>query len=125
MSRTDKELQHKKYLEKTNHHINALSIKKPCVILKGIRSVPSSSIAAIGNVDSFGLNEEARKWIKESTINAEDADEAFVTTKLKPKHSRMWSDTNVKDDFFEIDSEINDLRQKSAIPVRRTNKPTH
>ena len=90
--------------------------KKVLSLIKGVRRVPSSSTAALGNVDSYGLNLEAQEWLKESYSQAETAEDAFWAKKAPNKKSRMWNDASISDALFAADMEIvsKDSRQNST-----------
>lgn len=100
-----KQKNHEKFLENVLQRSTPEPDKKIQVMIKGVRRVQSSSVAALGNTDSYGMGLEAKEWLKK-TDDIEHAEDVFWTKSAPSKSARMWNDPSISDSLFAADEEI-------------------
>jgi hypothetical protein len=105
-----KEEDHKHILQSANREVPTMDVRNLSIV-KGVRSIPQSSVAALGNTDPSGYSENVRSWIRE-TQSTDKADSGFFAKTLKPKNSKMWNDSSIPDSAFAPNVNVNDPRQK-------------
>ena len=108
-----KDVEFSNFLSQTTHSISKISKDTNKTTFKGQRFIASSPLSSIGVVDSFGMTEEAKNWLRENEFHS-SADKAFMSHKAPNKSKRQWNDSSILDNDFAADEEIVDNRQLSA-----------
>lgn len=104
-----KEEDHKNILLSSNRGMPTQDVRNLSII-KGVRSIPQSSVAAVGNTDPAGYSENVRSWIRE-TQSTDKADSGFFTKTVTPKNVKMWNDPSIPDSAFAPNQKVVDVRQ--------------